>query len=190
MSEELFAPIAPILVADVDRAIRIINSMPSPLGLYIFSKKQSEIDHILDSTSSGGVTINDLMMHAGVPQAPFGGVGESGYGSYHGKYGFNAFSHTRTVVAPPTWLEVVMSFRYAPFDMKNAKVTDIKSTLVGKPGETMEQQTIGKRTSLVTVLRNAVLTVAILAAADSATGGRLLFVHTLRDVINKVARRS
>jgi aldehyde dehydrogenase (NAD+) len=189
MSEELFAPIAPVIVADVARAIRIIGSMPPPLGLYIFSKDQAEIDHILENTSSGGVTINDLMIHAGVPHAPFGGVGESGYGSYHGKYGFDAFSHTRTVVAPPTWLEAVMSFRYAPFDMKNAKFVEVKSSLVGKPGETMEQQTVGKKATVSTIMKNALLAVAILAAADSATGGKLLFVHTMRDVVDKVWRR-
>src|SRR5262249_42210048 len=61
LSEELFAPIAPVIVADVERAIRIINSMPHALGLYIFSSDKAEIDHILDSTSSGGVTINDLV---------------------------------------------------------------------------------------------------------------------------------
>ncbi|KIW73550.1 hypothetical protein PV04_01657 [Phialophora macrospora] len=186
MSEELFAPIAPVIVADVDRAIRIVNSMPPPLGLYIFSKDQAEIDHILDHTSSGGVTINDLMIHAGVPHAPFGGVGESGYGSYHGKYGFDAFSHTRTVVAPPTWLEAVMSFRYAPFDMKKAKFAEIKSSLIGKPGETMEQQTVGKKVAMSTIMRHALLAVAVLAVADSATNGKLLFVHTMRDVVDKV----
>jgi aldehyde dehydrogenase (NAD+) len=186
MSEELFAPIAPVLVADVERAIRIINSMPAALALYIFSKDQAEIGHILDHTSSGGVTVNDCMMHAGVPHAPFGGVGESGYGSYHGKYGFDAFSHTRTVVAPPTWLEMVMSFRYPPYDMKNAKYADIKSSLIGKPGETMQQQQVGKKVAATTVLRNALLVAAVLAAADSATGGRLLFVHTMKDVMNKV----
>lgn len=189
MSEELFAPIAPVIVADIDRAIEIINSMPHALGLYIFSKSQAEIDRILDNTSSGGVTINDLMLHAGVPHAPFGGVGESGYGSYHGKYGFDAFSHSRTVVAPPTWLESVMSFRYAPFDMKNATFAEVKSNLVGKPGETMEQQTVGKKPGLSRILRNAALVMAILAAADGATGGKLLFVHTMKDVVNKVWRK-
>lgn len=190
MSEELFAPIAPVIAADVDRAIRIINSMPPALGLYIFSRDQSEINHILDSTTSGGVTINDLMLHAGVPNAPFGGVGESGYGSYHGKYGFDAFSHTRTVVAPPTWLDSVMSFRYAPFDVKNVKYMDIKSSVVGKPGETMEQQTVGrKKVGVKSVMKKAFLVMAVLAAADSATGGKLLFVHSLKDVFGKVWRR-
>lgn len=119
MSEELFAPIAPVIVADVDRAIGIIKSMPHPLGLYVFSSDQKEIDKILESTSSGGVTINDIFLHAGVPGAPFGGVGESGYGSFHGKFGFDCFSHVRTIVGLPNWLDVVMSFKYPPFNVRS-----------------------------------------------------------------------
>jgi acyl-CoA reductase-like NAD-dependent aldehyde dehydrogenase len=67
MSEELFAPIAPVIVADVDRSIDIIKSMPHPLGMYIFSSDQKAIDKIINSTSSGGVTVNDVFLHAGVP---------------------------------------------------------------------------------------------------------------------------
>lgn len=189
LSEELFAPIAPIIKADVDDAITTINSMPHPLGLYIFSKDQKEIDHIIDSTTSGGVTINDIMIHAGVPNAPFGGVGESGYGSYHGKFGFDAFSHTRTVVAPPTWLEKVMSFRYAPYNMDNRKYFDVKNKLGFKKGETMEDQRIGGGTSVSKVATSALLVITALAVVDSASGGRLLFVHTLGDMANKLRWR-
>lgn len=95
MSEELFAPFIPIIKADVEMAVRTINSMPHPLGLYIFSNSQPEINSILDRTTSGGVTINDVAVHVAVPNSPFGGVGESGYGAYHGKIGFDTFSHTR-----------------------------------------------------------------------------------------------
>lgn len=185
LSEELFAPITPIVVADVDRAIRIIGSMPHPLGLYIFSQHQGEIKHILDNTNSGGVTINDIMLHAGVPNAPFGGVGESGYGSYHGKFGFDAFSHTRTVVSPANWMETLLSFRYRPFDPKNLKWLAVDAKLVGKPGQTLEDQPVGRPTGLGKILRTALLATAVLAAADSATGGKLLFVHTVRDVAGK-----
>lgn len=185
MSEELFAPIAPVIVADVDRAIRIISSMPHPLGLYIFSQNQAEIKHILDNTNSGGVTINDIMLHAGVPSAPFGGVGESGYGAYHGKYGFDAFSHTRTIVAPPNWMETVFSFRYRPFDLKNLKWIGVESKLIGKPGQTLEEQPVGRPSGLGKIVKTAVLATAVLAAADSASGGKLLFVHTLRDVFQR-----
>ena len=186
LSEELFAPIAPVVIADTDRAIRTINSMPHPLGLYIFSRDQKEIDHILDSTTSGGVTINDIAIHAAVPNAPFGGVGESGYGSYHGKYGFDAFSHTRTVVAPPTWLDRVMSFRYPPFDVKKVEIMRPKpGKLIGKKGQTIEEQMIRGKSSATSVIGKALLVVALLAALDGATGGRLLFVHTMRDVVNR-----
>lgn len=190
MSEELFAPVTPVVVADVDRAIRIIGSMPHPLGLYIFSQDQGEIKHILDNTNSGGVTINDIMMHAGVPNAPFGGVGESGYGSYHGKYGFDAFSHTRTIVAPPNWMETVLSLRYRPFDLKKLKWLAVSSKLIGKPGQTLEEQPVGRGGGLGKIVKTALLAAAVLAAADSATGGKLLFVHTLRDVARRIWARS
>jgi len=190
LSEELFAPIAPIVIADVDRAIRIINSMPHPLGLYIFSGDQAEIKHVLDNTSSGGVTINDIMLHAGVPNAPFGGVGESGYGAYHGKYGFEAFSHTRTIVAPPNWMETVLSFRYRPFDFKNLKYLGVSDKIIGKPGQTLEEQTVGRPAGLGKILKTAALAVAVLAVADGASGGKLLFVHTLKDVFQRAWSRT
>ena len=97
---------------------------------------------VLDHSLSGGVTVNDVMMHAGVPNAPFGGVGESGYGYYHGRHGIDAFSHTRTVVAPPMWLDKLMSFRYPPFNLKNKSKIAVKNTLGFKRGETMEDQKI------------------------------------------------
>lgn len=85
-------------------------------------------------------------MHAGVHSAPFGGVGESGYGYYHGKHGFNCFTHQRIVVAPPTWLERLMSVRYPPFNVVNIDKLRIKNKLGFKRGETMEDQLVGKRT--------------------------------------------
>lgn len=190
LSEELFAPIAPVIAADMVTAIRTINSMPHPLGLYIFSSKQGEIDSIINNTSSGGVTVNDVALHAAVPNAPFGGVGESGYGSYHGKFGFDAFSHTRTVVSPPNWLDSVMSFRYPPFKVENAKfMTPKGGKLVGKPGETMEEQKVGASMSATKVIGRALLVAAVLAAVDSASGGRFLFVHTIQDVLARLGWR-
>ncbi|OJJ35851.1 hypothetical protein ASPWEDRAFT_51795 [Aspergillus wentii DTO 134E9] len=143
ISEELFAPILPIIKADVSAALSTIKPMPHPLALYIFSKSKAEIDYILDNTNSGGVTINDAMFHAGVPSAPFGGVGESGYGAFHGKYGFDAFSHDRTVVTMAgRWVESLLSWRYQPWDMKNVgKLPTTKATF--KRGETMQDQLVG-----------------------------------------------
>lgn len=99
---------------------------------------------VLNNTNSGGLTINDVMMHAGVPNAPFGGVGESGYGTYHGKYGFNAISNMRTVVALPTWLDRFMDFRYPPYSMSTKSRQSIKNSLGFKRGESMEDQVIGR----------------------------------------------
>ncbi|KAF4447583.1 hypothetical protein F53441_8911 [Fusarium austroafricanum] len=77
MSEELFGPICPVIKATMDQAAAITNTLPRPLAIYIFSSERSEIDYLQDSTISGGVTINDATLHAGVPNAPFGGVGDS-----------------------------------------------------------------------------------------------------------------
>ena len=113
--------------------------MPHPLALYIFSNNQKEINRILDSTLSGGVTVNDVALHADVHSAPFGGVGPSGYGSYHGKWGFDTFSHNRTVVHIPSWIERFVGWRYPPFDVANRSEIE-----AGKPnfrrGETLEDQ--------------------------------------------------
>ncbi|KAE9381903.1 aldehyde dehydrogenase [Stipitochalara longipes BDJ] len=146
LSEELFGPILPVIRADHVQAYKTISSMEHPLAIYIFSKQQTVIDEILANTNSGGVTINDVFMHAGVPNAPFGGVGDSGHGAYHGVYGFLCFSHQRVIVAPPTWLDSVLSFRYPPYDLKNlGKIAVSKPRKLGfKPGEKMSDQTVKK----------------------------------------------
>lgn len=144
LSEELFGPVLPVIKADMHSAIAIINRMHTPLGMYIFSDKQSEIDHILKSTNSGGVTINDVAVHADVPSAPFGGVGESGHGSYHGKWGFDTFSHNRTVLyMPGPWVEYFTSWRYPPFSMANRGEIGISPPNF-KKGETIEDQETGR----------------------------------------------
>lgn len=145
MSEELFAPFIPVLKAPLEEAVSTIASMPHPLGLYIFATAQSEIDYILDRTTSGGVTINDVGLHAAVPNAPFGGVGESGNGAYHGKVGFDAFSHTRTVVGLPNWMDV--GWRYGKPKLENIdKFDTAKATW--KKGETMEDQSVSGKSWL------------------------------------------
>lgn len=99
---------------------------------------------VLANTNSGGVTINDVIMHAGVPNAPFGGVGDSGYGAYHGVHGFLCFTHQRVVVAPPTWLDMVMSFRYPPYDLKHLGKIAVVQKMGFQPGEQMSDQIIHK----------------------------------------------
>jgi aldehyde dehydrogenase (NAD+) len=98
MREEIFGPILPLVaIKNLDDAIAKINNAPAPLALYIFSKSQENIKKIADFTNAGGITINDCISHAGIIDLPFGGVGPSGMGSYHGQFGFETFSHLRGV---------------------------------------------------------------------------------------------
>jgi aldehyde dehydrogenase (NAD+) len=98
MQEEIFAPIIPVMACDgVDAAIRHVESGNKPLALYIYSPNQATVDRVLSLTSSGGVTVNGVFSHYLENNLPFGGVNHSGMGSYHGYYGFKAFSHERAV---------------------------------------------------------------------------------------------
>jgi aldehyde dehydrogenase (NAD+) len=98
MQEEIFGPIVPVLTYDsLDEVIGYIADRPKPLALYIYSNDRSHIDRVLDRTSSGGVTINGFFSHYLENQLPFGGVNQSGTGSYHGVFGFRAFSHERAI---------------------------------------------------------------------------------------------
>lgn len=99
MQEEVFGPILPIVaINDVDSIIRYINERPIPLALYWFGKNKGVMKRILNETRSGGMTINDTLLHAAVEDLPFGGIGASGMGAYHGKAGFEAFSHRKSVL--------------------------------------------------------------------------------------------
>ncbi len=100
MTEEIFGPILPILRVDsVDVAVDFVNARPKPLALYVFAGSTREATNIVDRIPSGGAVINHTMMHCLVPQLPFGGVGASGMGDYHGRWGFETFSHRRAVLA-------------------------------------------------------------------------------------------
>ena len=114
MQEELFGPLLPVLsISGLDEAIERINQRPKPLALYLFSKQRAAQEQILQRTSSGGVCFNDVVMQVGVPELPFGGVGNSGMGTYHGEAGFRTFSHERSVLRRPFRLDV--PFRYPPY---------------------------------------------------------------------------
>ncbi|WP_297840695.1 coniferyl aldehyde dehydrogenase [Pseudomonas sp.] len=102
MREEIFGPAVVVLTyEDLDQAIDDINARPRPLALYYFGEDPQEQQYVLEHTVSGGVTVNDVMMHAAMHDAPFGGVGASGMGHYHGREGFLEFSHQRTVFKAP-----------------------------------------------------------------------------------------
>ncbi|KAG6057275.1 hypothetical protein E4U32_005263 [Claviceps aff. humidiphila group G2b] len=120
LSEELFGPILPILDATLDEALAYTAQHDHPLALYGFTTSTEEQERILRETNSGGVTFNDAILHMMIKDAPFGGVGPSGMGAYHGIYGFNEFVHHRTVINVPAWLELVLKARYAPYTDKKA----------------------------------------------------------------------
>ncbi|MBB3754089.1 aldehyde dehydrogenase (NAD+) [Mycolicibacterium sp. BK634] len=103
MADEIFGPILPVMrVESVNAAVEFVNSRPKPLALYVFTKSSASARDIIDRTPSGGAVVNHAMMHCLVPQLPFGGVGASGMGAYHGKWGFEALSHRRAVLAKPS----------------------------------------------------------------------------------------
>jgi len=102
MQEEIFGPILPVIsVPSVDSAIAFVNQRAKPLALYLFSRDKDVQRRVLDGTSAGGTTINHVWLHLGVPTLPFGGVGESGTGGYHGRHTFETFSHRRSVLKKP-----------------------------------------------------------------------------------------
>ncbi len=124
MEEEIFGPILPLLPYDsLDEPINAINAGEKPLALYVFSKSSDVSDRILAETSSGGACVNDVMMHILVSDMPFGGVGESGYGAYHGRTGFDTFSHRKSVLRRPSWMPELPAARapYTPAKLKMMK---------------------------------------------------------------------
>ena len=117
MQEELFGPLLPILSTDnFVTALRDIQQQPQPLALYLFGGSQEQQEQLLNTTQSGGVCFNDVVMQAGMPELPFGGIGASGMGSYHGLAGFETFSHRKAVLKRPFWLD--LKFRYPPYKVE------------------------------------------------------------------------
>ena len=117
MQEEIFGPILPVIeYSSLDQAIAMVNQRPKPLALYFFSENKERQAKVLRETSSGGMCINETVMHLGVSSLPFGGVGDSGMGAYHGKTGFDTFSHHKSVLRKPFWLE--FPIRYPPYQGK------------------------------------------------------------------------
>lgn len=117
MTEEIFGPILPVIeFEDIKDIINFINAREKPLALYYFSENKVNINNILKCTTSGGVTINDTVIHVANGNLPFGGVGNSGIGSYHGKASFDTFTHKRSVMERGTFIE--FNIRFAPYKNK------------------------------------------------------------------------
>ena len=114
MQEEIFGPVMPILVFDsLDEVIRRINSMPHPLALYIFTSDKKTARKVTARCGFGGGCINDTIIHLATSEMGFGGFGESGMGAYHGKTGFDTFTHYKSIVDKKTWIDLPM--RYQPY---------------------------------------------------------------------------
>ncbi|HBQ60458.1 MAG TPA: aldehyde dehydrogenase family protein [Balneolaceae bacterium] len=117
MEEEIFGPILPVLTySEIGEAIDFVNSKPKPLAFYVFTEDEKNESLLLNSCSFGGGSVNDVVAYLGNPDLPFGGVGKSGMGTYHGKASFDTFSHTKSIMKKNLWLDI--PFRYAPYDGK------------------------------------------------------------------------
>lgn len=121
MEDEIFGPLLPVIpYSDIESAIEYIDSHPRPLAAYIFSRDRKFIRMMLSRLHFGGGCINDTIIHIATEKMPFGGVGESGMGNYHGRYGFETFSHLKSIVDKPFWLDLNM--RYQPYDTVKEKI--------------------------------------------------------------------
>ncbi|GLD97728.1 hypothetical protein PINS_up006418 [Pythium insidiosum] len=121
MSQEIFGPLLPIHYYDsLDDALEIVNAGAKPLALYVYTSNTKTRNRVLNETSSGSVCVNDAIMQLSNPHLPFGGVGNSGMGAYHGKHSFDAFSHKKSVLVRSTWLDV--KERYYPYTERSAKI--------------------------------------------------------------------
>ena len=124
MQEEIFGPIMPIITFEHrDEIYPVLKNRPKPLAFYIFTEDKVFADELIGKLPFGGGCVNDVIIHLATSEMPFGGVGESGMGSYHGKEGFKAFSHTKSIVDKKTWLDLPM--RYQPYSEKTKKLLNI-----------------------------------------------------------------
>lgn len=121
MQEEIFGPVMPVLTFDsLDEVIRRINSMPHPLALYLFTSDKKAARKVTARCGFGGGCINDTIIHLATSEMGFGGFGESGMGAYHGKTGFDTFTHYKSIVDKKTWIDLPM--RYQPYRKRNEKM--------------------------------------------------------------------
>ncbi len=121
MDDEIFGPILPVIAySELDEAIAFVNDRPKPLALYVFAGKDAQVDRVVSHTTAGGVTVNHTLLHLAVADLPFGGVGASGMGAYHGEAGFRTFSHGKPVLTRPTRPDP--SIGYPPYSSLKQRV--------------------------------------------------------------------
>ncbi|KAK7172775.1 hypothetical protein R3I93_002791 [Phoxinus phoxinus] len=130
MQQDVFGPILPILtVQDADEAMAFINSREKPLCVYAYSSNNKVISKIMNETSSGSFCLNDSVLQSVMVGMPFGGVGASGMGSYHGRYSFDAFSHKKSCLLRTTRIECMTYLRYPPYEDRNLSLVSLASSL-------------------------------------------------------------
>jgi aldehyde dehydrogenase (NAD+) len=121
MNEEIFGPLLPIIgIKNIAEAIQFITERDHPLALYVFAEKSSVVEEVLDRTTAGGVTVNGTLLHLTSPHLPFGGVGESGMGAYHGVSGVRVFQHMKPVLKRGTKIDPKLT--YPPYTERKLKI--------------------------------------------------------------------
>ena len=124
MQEEIFGPIMPIIeISSQEEAMDIIRTLAHPLALYVFTKNKQAANSFINNLGFGGGCINDTVVHLATPFMPFGGFGESGMGSYHGKSGFDAFSHKKSILDKKLFLD--LPIRYQPYTKTKRRLIDL-----------------------------------------------------------------
>ncbi|KAL4914307.1 Aldehyde/histidinol dehydrogenase [Aspergillus aurantiobrunneus] len=191
LSEELFGTICPVVTGSTEDAINSINSLPHPLALYIFSKDENEIERVLSSTLSGGVCVNGVLLHASVPNAPFGGVGDSGHGAYHGDYGFKAFTHYRTIARPTPFFFKMTNFMRPPYSKDNIKKLAVRNSVGIQRNWTLEKEREAHKRGLLLAkslrfLKFFAYFAVLLGLADVGLDRRLGFIKGVKDFFLEV----
>nr|AFK41010.1 unknown [Lotus japonicus] len=124
MSDEIFGPLLPIITLDkIEDSVNFINSMPKPLALYVFTKNKTLQNRMISETSSGSLMFNDSMLQYAADTLPFGGVGESGFGMYHGKFSFDTFSHHKGIVRRSYLTD--FWYRYPPWTLNKFQLLEV-----------------------------------------------------------------
>ncbi|KAI5805872.1 Aldehyde/histidinol dehydrogenase [Geopyxis carbonaria] len=124
LKDEIFGPVLPYMVVEggIKEMVKLVKEIGDcPLALYPFTEDKAEQNYILDNTRSGGASVNDTIIHAGISSMPFGGIGESGHGNYRGMYTFQAFTHIRPIITQKSWIEGQLRMRYPPYSIKQLK---------------------------------------------------------------------
>ena len=163
MQEEIFGPILPILkYKDAADIINLVNSsgLENPLSMYIFAKNRAFIDKLINSINAGSVVVNDTLLHFANPFLPFGGIGNSGIGGYHGKFSFEAFSHKKSVMRRDDHWLLDISVRYPPYTKFGADFFAFASKIPSVPAISQTAFWIGSGIATAALVAASVVAVS------------------------------